>query len=125
MAQRVTFRRRNPYNTKSNKIKVVKTPGGALRSQHVKKLATRPKCGDTGVPLQGVSTLRPRQYATVSRTKKTVSRAYGGSKSANAVKERIVRAFLIEEQKIVKRVIKEQTEAAKKAEKKDAKKSKK
>lgn len=96
-----------------------------MRSQHVKKLATRPKCGDTGVPLQGVSTLRPRQYATVSRTKKTVSRAYGGSKSANAVKERIVRAFLIEEQKIVKRVIKEQTEAAKKAEKKDAKKSKK
>ncbi|AHY75948.1 AQG_2a_G0027100.mRNA.1.CDS.1 [Saccharomyces cerevisiae] len=121
MAQRVTFRRRNPYNTRSNKIKVVKTPGGILRAQHVKKLATRPKCGDCGSALQGISTLRPRQYATVSKTHKTVSRAYGGSRCANCVKERIVRAFLIEEQKIVKKVVKEQTEAAKKSEKKSKK----
>ncbi|SCV01539.1 LAMI_0G12134g1_1 [Lachancea mirantina] len=125
MAQRVTFRRRNPYNTRSNKIKVVKTPGGVLRAQHTKKLATRPKCGDTGVPLQGVSALRPRAYAQVSKTSKTVSRAYGGVLSANAVKERVIRAFLIEEQKIVKKVVKEQTEAAKKAEKKTSKKAKK
>nr|6WOO_g Chain g, eL34 [Saccharomyces cerevisiae] len=121
-AQRVTFRRRNPYNTRSNKIKVVKTPGGILRAQHVKKLATRPKCGDCGSALQGISTLRPRQYATVSKTHKTVSRAYGGSRCANCVKERIIRAFLIEEQKIVKKVVKEQTEAAKKSEKKAKKK---
>ncbi|KAH3677218.1 hypothetical protein WICMUC_001799 [Wickerhamomyces mucosus] len=117
MAQRVTYRRRNPYNTRSNKIKVVKTPGGVLRAQHVKKSGSRPKCGDTGVPLQGVSSLRPREYAQVSKTHKTVSRAYGGSKSANAVKERIVRAFLIEEQKIVKRVLKEQADKEKKASK--------
>ena len=118
MAQRVTFRRRNPYNTRSNKIKVVKTPGGVLRAQHVKKLASRPKCGDCGIALAGVSALRPREYASVSKTQKTVSRAYGGSRCANCVKERIVRAFLIEEQKIVKKVIKEQAEIAKKAEKK-------
>ncbi|QLL32318.1 hypothetical protein HG536_0C04870 [Torulaspora globosa] len=121
MAQRVTFRRRNPYNTRSNKIKVVKTPGGVLRAQHVKKLASRPKCGDCGAPLQGVATVRPRKYATLSKTQKTVSRVYGGSRCANCVKERIIRAFLIEEQKIVKRVVKEQVEAAKK----DASKSKK
>ena len=108
-------------NTRSNKIKVVKTPGGILRAQHVKKLATRPKCGDCGSARQGISTLRPRQYATVSKTHKTVSRAYGGSRCANCVKERIVRAFLIEEQKIVKKVVKEQTEAAKKSEKKSKK----
>ena len=102
-------------NTRSNQIKVVKTPGGALRAQHQKKLASRPKCGDSGVPLQGVAALRPRQYANVSKTRKTVSRAYGGCLSANSVKERIVRAFLIEEQKIVKKVVKEQAAAAKKA----------
>ncbi|CAR21197.1 60S ribosomal protein L34-A [Lachancea thermotolerans] len=123
MAQRVTFRRRNPYNTRSNKIKVVKTPGGVLRAQHTKKLATRPKCGDTGVPLQGVSTMRPREYATVSKTHKTVSRAYGGVLCANAVKERIVRAFLIEEQKIVKKVVKEQAESAKTTGKKKSRKN--
>lgn len=109
-------------NTKSNKIKVVKTPGGVLRAQHVKKLAARPKCGDCGIALPGISTLRPVKYASVSKTHKTVSRAYGGSRCANCVKDRIVRAFLIEEQKIVKKVVKEQAEAAKKTEKKQPKK---
>ena len=123
MAQRVTYRRRNPYNSRSNKIKVVKTPGGVLRAQHVKKTGTRPKCGDCGVALPGISSLRPREYAQVSKTHKTVSRAYGGSRCANCVKERIVRAFLIEEQKIVKRVLKEQAEKEKAAEKKAAEKT--
>ncbi|GMM32906.1 ribosomal 60S subunit protein L34A [Saccharomycopsis crataegensis] len=125
MAQRITFRKRNPYNTRSNQVKVVKTPGGILKAQHVKKTGTIPKCGDTGVPLKGISALRPRQYANVSKTHKTVSRAYGGSRSANAVKERIVRAFLIEEQKIVKRVIKEQSAKEAAAEAKKSKKAKK
>ncbi|CAH6723972.1 60S ribosomal protein L34-B [[Candida] jaroonii] len=121
MAGRVTFRRRNPYNTKSNKIKVVKTPGGKLIAHHLKKVASRPKCGDCGDALSGISTLRPREYATVSKTHKTVQRAYGGSRCANCVKERVVRAFLIEEQKIVKRVLKDQQESEKKAAKKSKK----
>jgi large subunit ribosomal protein L34e len=44
----------------------------------------------------------------VSKPTKTVQRAYGGSRCANCVRDRIVRAFLIEEQKIVKKVLKEQ-----------------
>lgn len=102
-------------NTRSNKIKVVKTPGGKLVAQHVKKAASRVKCGDCGSALAGISTLRPREFAQVSKTHKTVQRAYGGSRCANCVKERIVRAFLIEEQKIVKRVLKEQEDKEKKA----------
>jgi hypothetical protein len=51
--------------------------------------------------------LRPREWTKVSRPTKSVSRAYGGSRCANCVKDRIVRAFLIEEQKIVKKVLKE------------------
>lgn len=54
-----------------------------------------------------IPALRPREYATISRPKKTVRRAYGGSRCANCVKDRVVRAFLIEEQKIVKKVLKE------------------
>jgi len=54
-----------------------------------------------------IPALRPREYATISRPKKTVQRAYGGSRCANCVRDRIVRAFLIEEQKIVKKVLKE------------------
>ena len=44
----------------------------------------------------------------ISKPQKTVSRAYGGSRCARCVRERIVRAFLIEEQKIVVRVLKAQ-----------------
>ncbi len=54
-----------------------------------------------------IPALRPREYSTISRPKKTVQRAYGGSRCANCVKDRITRAFLIEEQKIVKKVLKE------------------
>ncbi|KAI8932545.1 60S ribosomal protein L34B [Plenodomus lindquistii] len=97
---RVTYRRRMGYNTKSNKVKT-------LSIQYVKKKATSPKCGDCGSKLAGIPALRPRQYATISRPKKTVQRAYGGSRCAGCVQDRIVRAFLIEEQKVVKKVLKE------------------
>ena len=39
----------------------------------------------------------------MSHSKKTVHRAYGGVLSGGAVRDRIVRAFLVEEQKIVKK----------------------
>lgn len=65
-----------------------------------------------------VPALRPREYAQVSRPKKNVTRAYGGSRCGNCVKDRIVRAFLIEEQKIVKKVLKESQEKEKAASRK-------
>ncbi|KAG5641836.1 60S ribosomal protein L34A [Asterophora parasitica] len=106
MAQRVTLRKRQPYNTTSNRRRVVKTPGGKLVYHHLSKPATAPKCGDCGIGLPGIVALRPRQYARVSKTQKTVRRAYGGSS--------ILRAFLVEEAKIVKKVIKSQAVAARK-----------
>lgn len=54
MAQRVTLRKRQPYNTTSNRRRIVKTPGGVLVYHHIKKLATAPKCGDCGSKLAGV-----------------------------------------------------------------------
>ena len=61
-----------------------------------------------------VPALRPKEYAQISKPKKTVQRAYGGSRCGNCVRDRVVRAFLIEEQKIVKKVLKEQSQADKK-----------
>ncbi|MCJ1311066.1 60S ribosomal protein L34 [Agyrium rufum] len=104
---RLVYRRRNPYNTRSNKTRVIKTPGGELRYLHIKKKGSAPKCGDCGIKLPGIPALRPREYSQISKPQKTVSRAYGGSRCSNCVKDRVVRAFLIEEQKIVKKVLKE------------------
>merc|ERR1712230_276596 len=77
---RLTYRRRAPYNTTSNNVRVIKTPGGKLRYLHIKKKGTAPKCGDCGTKLPGVPALRPHEYATISKADKTVRRAYGGSR---------------------------------------------
>jgi hypothetical protein len=68
------------------------------------------RCADIFLPQ--VPALRPREYSQISRPKKTVQRAYGGSRCGGCVRDRIVRAFLIEEQKIVKKVLKESQQKA-------------
>lgn len=68
---------------------------------------------DGTLAITQVPALRPREYAQLSKPKKTVQRAYGGSRCGNCVRDRVVRAFLIEEQKIVKKVLKEQSQAEK------------
>merc|ERR1712135_274014 len=98
---RLVLRRRLSYNTKSNSRRISKTPGGKLVYLYTKKAGTTPKCGDCKEKLRGVVSVRPKILATLSRTKKTVSRAYGGSRCAKCVRARIIRAFLIEEQKLV------------------------
>ena len=52
--QRVTLRRRHAYATKSNKIKIVKTPGGKLAVHYQRKVVGGPKCGGCGNGLSGV-----------------------------------------------------------------------
>ena len=94
MAQRLTLRKRNPYNTRSNRRRVVKTPNGEHRYLHLKKLPTAPKCGDCHMKLQGVKSLRPRAYATVSKREKSVQRAYGGSRCAECVRTRYVLSLI-------------------------------
>ncbi|XVF29799.1 hypothetical protein REPUB_Repub16aG0002300 [Reevesia pubescens] len=67
-----------------------------------------PKCPVTGKRIQGIPHLRSAEYkrSRLPRNRKIVNRAYGGVLSGNAVRERIIQAFLVEEQKIVKKVLK-------------------
>ncbi|KAJ7527526.1 hypothetical protein O6H91_16G059600 [Diphasiastrum complanatum] len=114
MVQRLTYRRRHSYATRSNQTRVVKTPGGRLVFQTAKKRAKGPKCSITGKRIQGIPHLRPAEYKTsrLHRHRKTVNRAYGGNMSGAAVRDR---AFLVEEQKIVKKVLKIQKSKEKQA----------
>ncbi|KAF4394360.1 hypothetical protein G4B88_018510 [Cannabis sativa] len=81
---------------------------GKLVYQTTKKRACGPKCPITGKRIQGIPHLRSTEYkrSRLSRNRRTVNRAYGGVLSGRAVRERIIRAFLVEEQKIVKKVLK-------------------
>jgi hypothetical protein len=62
-----------------------------------------------------VPRLRTKELRRLSSHERTVNRAYGGSRCAACVRERIMRAFIIEEQKIVKKVLAEKRKAAPKA----------
>ena len=88
MVQRLTYRRHVPWNTKSNKTRIVKTPGGKLVYLHIKKKASRVKCGDTGKFLNGIKTVRPVQMKRLKQRQRKVSRAYGGCLTVNAVRSR-------------------------------------
>ncbi|KAH6920798.1 hypothetical protein HPB50_028220 [Hyalomma asiaticum] len=119
MAQRLTLRRRLSYNTNSNRRRISKTPGGKLVYLYLKKPGSVPKCGDCKLKLRGITPARPRELSALSKRHKTVTRTYGGSRCGKCVRNRIIRAFLIEEQKIVAKVLKaKQSEEPKKASKK-------
>ncbi|KAL5542416.1 hypothetical protein UlMin_010126 [Ulmus minor] len=113
MVQLLIYRKHHSYATKSNQHRVVKTPGGKLVYQTTKKRASGPKCP--------IPHLRPTDYkrSRSSRNCRTVNHAYGGVLSGVlSRKGLIILAFLVEEQKIVKKVLKIQ-----KAKKKQAAKS--
>jgi large subunit ribosomal protein L34e len=106
----------------------VKTPGGKLTLRHIRKQASRVK-SVTGALILGIPAVRPVQFKKLKKHQRRVNRAYGGCKTGLEVRDRITRAFLIEEQKCVKQVLAEKAaakaEEAAPAAKKDKKKSKK
>jgi len=115
MVQRVTYRRRHCYATKRNTMRRLRTPGGKIVVQQVQKRAKTPLCGDPQcqIRLQGIPALRPTAMSQkrLPRKNKTVNRKYGGHLCSGCVRTRVMRAFLVEEQKIVKKVLKMQKEA--------------
>ena len=115
MVQRLTYRHRLSYNTASNKTRLSRTPGNRIVYLYTKKVGKAPKsaCGVCPGRLRGVRAVRPKVLMRLSKTKKHVSWAYGGSMCAKCVRDRIKRAFLIEEQKIVVKVLKAQAQSQK------------
>jgi large subunit ribosomal protein L34e len=49
--------------------------------------------------------MTPRQFSNSKKRQRTVSRVYGGAVCAGCVKTRIMRAFLLEEHKAVKKLM--------------------
>ena len=113
MVQRLTYRRRLSYNTAFNETRLSRTPGNRIVYLYTKKVGKEPKsaCGMCPGRLRGVRAMRPKVLMRLSKTKKHVSRAYGGSMCAKCICDRIKRAFLIEEQKIIVKVLKVQQKA--------------
>lgn len=99
MAERVTYRRKCTYRTKSNRVRKVRTPGNRLIVQYQIKPIKHSICKETGVRLNGIPRTVTRR---LKRRERSVSRPYGGVLSGAEVKRRITRAFLNEELKCIK-----------------------
>merc|ERR1712010_146127 len=117
LEMRLQYRRRQSYRTRSNNFKPVKTPGGKLVLHLIKK-HTR------GTGMQGVKVARPNDFRRMTSSRRTVSRAYGGILTGLEVRERIMRAFLIEEFKRFKNISKSSSDKKDKKKKKSGDKKK-
>ncbi|XP_040825841.1 60S ribosomal protein L34-like [Ochotona curzoniae] len=113
--QCLTYCCRLSYNIASNKTRLSRIPGNRIVYLYTKKVGKAPKsaCGMCPSQLRGVRAMRPKVLMRLSKKKKHVSRACGGSMCAKCVRDRIKRTFLIEEQKIVVKVLKAQSQKAK------------
>lgn len=98
----VTLTRRQPYITRSNRYKIVKTPSKKLVTRKIKKLGTVPSCGDCKKKLQGITPARPAAFARMKKSARTVARVYGGVLCASCCEERVMVGFLSEEEMILK-----------------------
>jgi len=98
---------RHAYNTRQHKHRGIRTPGGKLVSQRVVKKSKGPICSDCKCSLPGIKHLKSSAIRRTVKRERTVSRCYGGSTCHACVKQRIVRAFLLEEQKAVKKLLSE------------------
>ena len=113
---RITYLRKKSYNTRSNRIRKLRLPGGRLSIQYTGKRAKGPQTAfKTKSRLTGLKRLRNPQYATLSKTQRRICRPYGGVLTPSEVKEKIMRAFLIEEVKVVKEMVKQTAKKTEKA----------
>ena len=107
-SNRVHYLRRKSYNTRSNKIRKLRAPGGRLTIQYRGKRVRGPQPAmATKEQLSGL-TATPSRINSQNR----ISRPYGGVYTPSQVKNRILRAFLVEEVKVVKKFVKDTKKAA-------------
>merc|ERR1712151_196158 len=120
MGARVNYRRNKSWNTRSNKTRQVRTPGGRLTAQYVQKRCKGPGNGmvTSSLRLGGLRRMRPTDYRRTTKHSRRSSRAYGGVYSHIELKNRIIRTFLTEEVKNVKKTMALQASAEAKKNKK-------
>lgn len=103
---RVNYVRRMHYATRSNGVRMIRTPGNRLKFQKTGKRSQGPHTpwvlGHKRIA--GTKALNHFDNRTSSTHAKSTSRAYGGVLSADQVRDRIIRAFLVEEQRIARRM---------------------
>lgn len=75
---RVTYKRRTSYNTASNKIRKIRTPGGRLTAQYVGKRTKGVQLsGPTNARVTGIKRYTNAKARTMSPKARKICRPYG------------------------------------------------
>jgi|688.fasta_scaffold458494_1 large subunit ribosomal protein L34e len=93
------------YSTRSNKIRIIRTPGNNLRSLKITKKRSQRICPIKKCKIKGLNIPGSRRFSASSQKKRTISRAYGGCLSIHALRKNITKAFLLEEKRLAKKVL--------------------
>lgn len=102
---RVVKRGSFSYSTKSNRTRIIRTPGNTLNVLKLNKKKSRRICPIQKNKIEGLAVPGSRRFTNSSRKSNSVSRAYGGCLSIQALRKNITKAFLIEEKKLAKKVL--------------------
>ncbi|KAF9762103.1 60S ribosomal protein L34 [Nosema granulosis] len=89
------------YKTRSNIRKVVKTVSGKYKNLKMKKHAKVRKCHECSAKLLSIARMRPAEFSRQKVSAKRVCRPYGDKYCGNCVRNRVISAFLEEEERIV------------------------
>ena len=125
-AVRVSYRRRMHYATRGNKQKLVRTPGNRLVMQKRDKRHQGPHCPWVlgHKRLAGTKALNHFDRRAKAGYGNRVSRPYGGVLTHDQVRDRVVRAFLVEEQRVVRKVMAAEAKFRRDRKRRNAKKAK-
>jgi len=99
--QPVLIHKGNTYKTRSNQRVKVTTPSGKLVNKRVAKKCKKHRCQGCNQRLLSIASLRPAAFFKLPLSKKRVSRPYGHKLCTKCVSDRIVTAFLTEEEKLL------------------------
>ena len=112
------------YATRGNKMRMVRTPGNRLVMQKREKRHQGPHCPWVlgHKRLAGTKALNHFDRRHKAGYANRVSRPYGGVLTHDQVRDRIVRAFLVEEQRVVRKVMQAEAKFRRDKKRRDAKK---
>lgn len=90
------------YKTRSNIRKVVKTPSGKLVARLQKKHSKFHRCHECNAKLLSIARMRPAEFSRQKVSARRVNRPLGATTCGKCVKDKIVEAFLNDEERIVR-----------------------
>lgn len=99
--QPIIIHQGSTYKNAANKRVRRVTPSGIIKDVRVAKKAKKHRCHACNRLLLSIASLRPAAFSRLTLAQRRVSRPYGSTHCGKCVAEKVVSAFLTEEERIL------------------------